>query len=125
MAPQRSPLTRSLRALVDQNLRDLKQTMQPHRFTCPTVDDIHKKLVVHATACNLVRLAMLEAARRQGADVDRISFVDAMRWLINAEPGGGTAGVGRQSRDRKTRTGQENGDLALSLVRPWRRPRNE
>ena len=30
---------------------------------------------------------MLEAARRQGVDVERISFVDALRWLAEARPG--------------------------------------
>jgi hypothetical protein len=30
---------------------------------------------------NLVRLSMLEAARRQGCDVDRISFIDALDAL--------------------------------------------
>ena len=36
---------------------------------------------------NLVRVVMLEAARRQGVDVERISFVDALRWLCQAKPG--------------------------------------
>ena len=30
---------------------------------------------------------MLEAARRQGVEPDRISFVDALRWLNHARPG--------------------------------------
>ena len=28
---------------------------------------------------------MLEAARRQGRDVERISFVDALRWLADSD----------------------------------------
>lgn len=36
---------------------------------------------------NLVRMTMLEAARRQQVAVERISFVDALRWLATAEPG--------------------------------------
>ncbi len=31
---------------------------------------------------------MLEAARRQGRDVERVSFVDAMRWLAAPEGAG-------------------------------------
>ena len=40
-----------------------------------------------ALVYNLVRLVMLEASRRQGVPVDRISFVDALRWLTEARPG--------------------------------------
>jgi hypothetical protein len=36
---------------------------------------------------NLVRVVMIEAARRQGVEAERISFVDALRWLEQAEPG--------------------------------------
>jgi hypothetical protein len=37
-----------------------------------------------ALAYNLVRLVMLEAARRQNVPLDRISFIDALRWLRDA-----------------------------------------
>ena len=40
-----------------------------------------------ALVYNLVRQVMVEAARRQGVAVDRISFVDALRWLTTARPG--------------------------------------
>jgi hypothetical protein len=36
---------------------------------------------MYALVYNLVRLVMLEAARRQTVPIDRISFVDAVRWL--------------------------------------------
>jgi hypothetical protein len=39
-----------------------------------------------AVAYNLVRLVMLEASRRQGVSLERISFVDALRWLRDADP---------------------------------------
>jgi hypothetical protein len=32
-------------------------------------------------------MTMLEAARRQGVPPERISFVDALRWLATARPG--------------------------------------
>jgi hypothetical protein len=35
----------------------------------------------------LVRVVMLEAAQRQGVEVDRISFSDALRWLAHARVG--------------------------------------
>ena len=33
---------------------------------------------------NLVRMVMREAARRQQVDVERISFIDTLRWLLSA-----------------------------------------
>ena len=39
-----------------------------------------------ALAYNLVRLVMLEAAQRQEVPLDRISFIDALRWLCHADP---------------------------------------
>jgi hypothetical protein len=52
-----------------------------------TVDGVLKELMIFAIAYNLVRLVMLEAARRQGVPLNRISFVDALRWLRMAKPG--------------------------------------
>jgi hypothetical protein len=40
-----------------------------------------------ALVYNLVRLVMLEASHRQNVPVERISFVDALRWLTEARPG--------------------------------------
>ena len=40
-----------------------------------------------ALVYNLVRVVMWEASRRQEVEVDRISFVDALRWLASATPG--------------------------------------
>jgi len=36
---------------------------------------------------NMVRLVMAEAARRQEVAANRISFVDALRWLLDSKPG--------------------------------------
>lgn len=72
---------------VEQDLRDLKQTMEMDVLRCKTVDGILKELTVYAIVYNLVRVVMGEAARRQGVEVDRISFIDAARWLLDAKPG--------------------------------------
>jgi hypothetical protein len=40
-----------------------------------------------ALGYTLVRVVMLEAAKRQGITLDRISCVDAVRWLSTARPG--------------------------------------
>ena len=54
---------------------------------CKTVDGVLKELMVYGIVYNLVRLVMGEAARRQRVAVDRISFIDALRWLLEAKPG--------------------------------------
>jgi hypothetical protein len=69
---------------VELNLRHLKQTMKMDVLRCKTVDGVLKELMVYALAYNLVRAVMLEAARAQAEAVDRVSFVDALRWLVGA-----------------------------------------
>jgi hypothetical protein len=53
-------------------------------LTCKTVNGVRKELIVFALIYNLVRLVMWEAAKRQRVDVERISFIDATRWLASA-----------------------------------------
>lgn len=72
---------------VELNLRHLKTTMKMDVLRCETVAGVSKELVMYALVYNLVRLVMVEASRRQGVVVDRISFVDALRWLAEARPG--------------------------------------
>jgi hypothetical protein len=72
---------------VEINLRHLKQTLHLDVLRSKTVDGVHKELCMIALAYNLVRLVMFEAARRQDVAADRISFIDALRWLTNARPG--------------------------------------
>lgn len=74
-----------LRWRVETNLSHLKRTMQMDVLHCETVPGVLKELTMFALVYNLVRVVMWEAARRQEVDVDRISFVDALRWLTSAE----------------------------------------
>ncbi len=69
---------------VELNLRHLKTTMKMDVLKCKTVEGVLKELTVYAIVYNLVRVVMVEAARRQGVDVERISFVDALRWFVGA-----------------------------------------
>jgi len=46
-----------------------------------------KELTAYAIVYNLVRLVMGEAGRRRKVEADRISFIDALRWLAEAQPG--------------------------------------
>lgn len=86
---------------IETNFRHLKQTMGMAVLKCKTVEGVLKELAIFVLVYNLVRLAMLRAAERQGRPVDRISFVDALRWL----------------RDSKTR---ELVDLIVNPHRPGR-----
>ena len=72
---------------VEEHLKALKQTMKMDVLKCMTVDGVLKELTIYAMAYNLVRIAMVQAAARQGVGVDRVSFIDALRWLRGAEAG--------------------------------------
>ncbi len=69
---------------IETNFRHLKQTLRMDVLRCQTVEGVTKELTMYALVYNLVRLVMLEAAKRQGVSVERISFIDAVRWLADA-----------------------------------------
>jgi len=46
-----------------------------------------KELAVYCLVYNLVRTVTAAAGMRQKVDPQRISFIDALRWLLLAEPG--------------------------------------
>jgi hypothetical protein len=69
---------------VETNLKHLKITMKFDVCKCMTVQGVLKEMTVYAIVYNLVRLVMTEAARSRGVRVERISFIDALRWLCEA-----------------------------------------
>ncbi|HLY64211.1 MAG TPA: IS4 family transposase [Chloroflexota bacterium] len=76
-----------LRWTVETNLRHLKQTLHLDVLRCQTVEGVLKELTLFVLIYNLVRRVMWAAARRQKVAVERISFIDAWRWLRYAQPG--------------------------------------
>lgn len=70
---------------IEVNFRHLKTTMGMEVLHCQSVDGVLKELYIFAIAYNLIRLVMLEASRRQRVPLDRISFIDALRWLRDAK----------------------------------------
>ncbi len=72
---------------VEVDLRHLKQTLGLEVLRCQTVPGVIKELLVFAAVYNLVCAVQRAAARRQGVEPERISFVDALRWLREARPG--------------------------------------
>lgn len=72
---------------VETNFRHLKTTMKMDVLKCKHVDGVLKEVLVFALTYNLVRTVMLVAATRQKVVPQRISFIDALRWLQRATPG--------------------------------------
>lgn len=72
---------------VETDIGHLKTTMKMDVLRCKSEDGVRKELAVFCLVYNLVRVTMLEAARRQKVPVARISFADALHWLRHARPG--------------------------------------
>ena len=70
---------------IEINFRHLKTTMRMEVLHCQTVEGVLKELYMFALAYNLIRLVMLAASRRQQVPLERISFIDALRWLRDAD----------------------------------------
>jgi hypothetical protein len=66
---------------VETSLAQLKTSMQMDVLHCKTVAGVLKELTVFAILYNLVRLVMGQSATLQHLSVERISFLDALRWL--------------------------------------------
>ncbi|MGH8070807.1 MAG: transposase [Candidatus Entotheonellia bacterium] len=73
---------------VETSLAHLKATMQMDVLHCKTVPGVLKELTVFAIVYNLVCMVMWQSATLQAIGVERISFLDALRWL--AAPSTGT-----------------------------------
>lgn len=73
-----------LRWEIETNFKHLKTTMGMEHLKCQTVNGVLKEIMVYVLVYNLVRAAMAAAAQRQGVDdANRMSFIDAMRWLCS------------------------------------------
>lgn len=78
-----------IRWQVETHWRELKTTLKMRRLKCRSEAGVKKELMVYALVYNLVRAVMVRAAARQKTTIDRISFIDALRWLLSAAPGEG------------------------------------
>ena len=76
--------------------------MQMDVLHCKTVSGVLKELTIFALVYNLVRMVMWHSARLQHINVERVSFLDALRWLS------------------APRTGMPLGALILNPARPHR-----
>jgi Transposase DDE domain len=66
---------------IETALAHLKTTMQMDVLHGKTVPGVLKELTMFALVYNLVRLVMWHSATLQRISVERISFLDALRWL--------------------------------------------
>ncbi len=73
-----------LRWSVETHFAELKTTLRMRRIKSQTPDGVRKELAVYCLVYNLVRHIMLHAAEQQGTTPDRVSFIDALRWLLSA-----------------------------------------
>ena len=72
---------------VETHFAQLKTTLKMRKLKSKTEDGVRKELAAYCLVYNLVHAAMTEAAGRQGVTPDRVSFIDAVRWLLSAAPG--------------------------------------
>jgi hypothetical protein len=66
---------------VDTSLAQLKMTTQLEVLHCQTALGVLKELAVFALVYSPVRMVMWHSAVLQHINVERISFLDALRWL--------------------------------------------
>jgi hypothetical protein len=72
---------------VETHFGQMKTTMKMSRLKCKSAEGVKKELLAYFIAYNLICRVMRQAADRQKLDIERISFIDAMRWLANAREG--------------------------------------
>ena len=66
-------------------LRHLKITLGMDILKCKTVEGIRKERMMFLLVYNQVRRVMLQAARLQGVNVNRLSFADTLAWLRHGD----------------------------------------
>jgi Transposase DDE domain len=72
---------------VETSLAQLKTTMPMDVLHGQTVPGVLKELTVFAIVSNLVRMVICQSAALQHVGVERISFLDALRWLSTPSTG--------------------------------------
>jgi len=72
---------RLTRWMIETNLRHLKVTLGMGTLKCKTLDGVRKERLIFLLVYNLIRMIMLRSARRQGVNINRLSFADTLAWL--------------------------------------------
>jgi len=115
---------------IEINLGHLKTTMKMDVLRCKSRDGVIKELWSYMIVYNLVRLLMLEAARRQGVEPGRVSFIDALDvlryrppseplpvlWINPSRPGRDQPRVIKRRKDRYTMMTQPRSEYHAEVV---------
>ncbi len=72
---------------METHFAQLKTTLKMRTLKSKTEAGVRKELAIYCLVYNLVHALMLQAAKRQKVNPERISFIDAVRWLLSASPG--------------------------------------
>ena len=67
---------------IEVNFRHLKRTLGMERLKCQSLDGVKRELLMFALVYNAVCVVRSRAATAQNAALQRVSFVDALRWLL-------------------------------------------
>lgn len=76
-----------IRWRVETRFSELKTTLKMRRLKCKTEEGIRKELAAYCLVYNMIRAVTVAAGLAQGVAPERISFIDALRWLLWAAPG--------------------------------------
>jgi hypothetical protein len=72
---------------VETRFSELKTTLKMRKLKSKSPEGVMKELAIYCLVYNLVRTVTTAAGLRQKVSPERISFIDAWRWLLWAEPG--------------------------------------
>jgi len=67
---------------IELQFRHVKQTLNWEFLRCKTCEGVKKELLLRQIAFNVLRAIIAAQADAQETTIDRISFVDTLRWLI-------------------------------------------
>ena len=73
---------------VETRFSELKTTLKMRKLKSKSPEGVMKELAIYCLVYNMVRAVTTAAGLRQKVEPERISFIDALRWLLLAEPGG-------------------------------------
>lgn len=110
-----------IRWQVETHFGELKTTLRMRKVKSKKSQGVLKELVIYALVYNLVHLVMLRAARSQSVMPDRVSFIDAVRWLLCAAPGEplGDLVINPRRKDRhEPRVVKDQQDTYTKMVHP-------
>jgi Transposase DDE domain len=77
----------AMRWRVETRFSELKTTLKMRKLKSKSPEGVLKELAIYCLVYNMVRAVTAAAGLRQNVEPERISFIDALRWLLLAEPG--------------------------------------